>query len=72
MTKSGAASCIGSDMSIVGNVECKGTAQIFGRIEGELRASDLLISLVTIGEQPNATADSSWEETHLKQFMKYD
>jgi cytoskeletal protein CcmA (bactofilin family) len=42
-TKSGAASCIGSDMSIVGNVECKGTAQIFGRIEGELRASDLLI-----------------------------
>src|SRR5260370_10727712 len=43
-TKWGAASCIGSDMSIVGNVECKGTAQIFGRIEGELRASDLLIS----------------------------
>jgi cytoskeletal protein CcmA (bactofilin family) len=43
-TKSGAASCIGSEMSIVGNVECKGTAQIFGRIEGELRASDLLIS----------------------------
>ena len=43
-TKSGAASCVGSDMSIVGNVECKGTAQIFGRIEGELRASDLLIS----------------------------
>ena len=43
-TKSGAASCIGSDMSIVGNVECKGTAQIFGRIDGELRASDLVIS----------------------------
>jgi cytoskeletal protein CcmA (bactofilin family) len=43
-TKSGAASCVGSDMSIVGNVECKGTAQIFGRIEGGLRASDLLIS----------------------------
>jgi cytoskeletal protein CcmA (bactofilin family) len=43
-TKSGAASCIGSDMSIVGKVECKGTAQIFGRIEGELRASDLMIS----------------------------
>ena len=43
-TKPGAASCIGSEMSIVGNVECKGTAQIFGRIEGELRASDLLIS----------------------------
>src|SRR5499427_324255 len=37
-------SCIGSDMSIVGNIECNGPAQIFGRIEGELRASDLLIS----------------------------
>jgi cytoskeletal protein CcmA (bactofilin family) len=38
------ASCIGSDMSIVGNIECKGPAQVFGRIEGELRASDLQIS----------------------------
>ena len=42
-TKAGTASCIGSDMSIVGNIECKGPAQVFGRIEGELRASDLLI-----------------------------
>ena len=41
--KAGAGSCIGSGMSIVGNIECKGQAQIFGRIEGELRASDLLI-----------------------------
>jgi cytoskeletal protein CcmA (bactofilin family) len=41
--KSGPDSCIGSDMSIVGNVECNGPAQVFGRIEGELRASDLLI-----------------------------
>src|SRR5215831_2412046 len=40
-TKAGMASCIGSDMSIVGNIECKGPAQVFGRIEGELRASDL-------------------------------
>jgi cytoskeletal protein CcmA (bactofilin family) len=31
-------------MSIVGNIECEGPAQVFGRIEGELRASDLLIS----------------------------
>jgi cytoskeletal protein CcmA (bactofilin family) len=30
-------------MSVVGNVECNGPAQVFGRIEGELRASDLLI-----------------------------
>jgi cytoskeletal protein CcmA (bactofilin family) len=36
-------SCIGSDMSIVGNIECNGPAQVFGRIQGELRASDLLI-----------------------------
>ena len=43
-TKSGMASCIGSDMSIVGNIECKGPAQVFGRIEGEVRASDLQIS----------------------------
>src|SRR5215471_18542601 len=44
ITKAGTASCIGSDMSIVGNIECKGPAQVFGRIEGELRASDLLIN----------------------------
>src|SRR5262247_1031740 len=43
-TKTGTASCIGSDMSIVGNMECKGPAQVFGRIEGEVRASDLQIS----------------------------
>ena len=42
--KAGMASCIGSDMSIVGNIECKGPAQVLGRIEGELRASDLQIS----------------------------
>jgi cytoskeletal protein CcmA (bactofilin family) len=36
-------SCIGSGMSIVGNIQCNGPAQVFGRIEGELHASDLLI-----------------------------
>src|SRR5262247_3093904 len=36
-------SCIGSGMSIVGNIECNGPAQVFGQIKGELRASDLLI-----------------------------
>jgi len=30
-------------MAIVGNIECNGPAQVFGRIKGELRASDLLI-----------------------------
>jgi Polymer-forming cytoskeletal len=43
-TKPGTASCIGSDMSIVGNIACNGPVHIFGRIEGELRASDLLIN----------------------------
>src|SRR2546421_13121968 len=43
-TKAGTASCIGSDMSIVGKIDCNGPAQVFGRIEGELRTSDLLIS----------------------------
>ena len=42
--KAGTSSCIGSDMSIVGKIDCDGLAQVFGRIEGELRASDLLIS----------------------------
>src|ERR1700730_16533839 len=42
--KSREGSCIGSGMWIVGNIECKGQAQVFGRIEGELRGSDLLIS----------------------------
>jgi cytoskeletal protein CcmA (bactofilin family) len=42
--KAGTGSCIGSGMLIVGNIECKGQAQVFGRIEGELRASELLIS----------------------------
>jgi cytoskeletal protein CcmA (bactofilin family) len=41
--KAKTASCIGSDMSIVGNIACNGPAHVFGRIEGELRASDLLI-----------------------------
>src|SRR3989440_7512759 len=44
LPKAGTSSCIGFGMSIVGNIECKGQAQVFGRIEGELRASDLLIS----------------------------
>ena len=39
----GMGTCIGSGMSIVGNIECNGPAQVFGQIEGELRASDLLI-----------------------------
>jgi len=37
------ASCIGAGMSILGKIDCNGPAQVFGRIEGELRATDLLI-----------------------------
>src|SRR2546430_12073854 len=43
MTKAGTSSCIGSGMSIVGNIECNGPAQVFGRLKGEFRAPDLLI-----------------------------
>jgi cytoskeletal protein CcmA (bactofilin family) len=42
-TSAATRSCIGSGMSIVGNIECNGPAQVFGRIQGELRASDLVI-----------------------------
>ena len=42
-TNAATRSCIGSGMSIVGNIECNGPAQVFGRIKGELRASELLI-----------------------------
>jgi cytoskeletal protein CcmA (bactofilin family) len=31
-------------MSIVGKIDCNGPAQVFGRIEGEVRASELQIS----------------------------
>ena len=41
--KSARDSCIGAGMSIVGKIECNGPAQVFGRIEGELRASDLVV-----------------------------
>jgi cytoskeletal protein CcmA (bactofilin family) len=36
-------SSIGSSMSIVGQVVCTGQARVFGRVEGELRVSDLLL-----------------------------
>jgi len=42
-TKSGPDSCIGSGMSVIGKIECDGPAQVFGRVEGELRASDLMV-----------------------------
>src|SRR5262245_8003577 len=41
--KGATGSCIGSGVLIVGSVECNGPFQVFGRIEGDLRALDLLI-----------------------------
>lgn len=36
-------STLGPGMAIVGKIDCQGTLQIFGRIEGELRATNVLI-----------------------------
>jgi cytoskeletal protein CcmA (bactofilin family) len=36
-------SSIGSSMSIVGQIVCTGQARVYGRVEGELRVSDLLL-----------------------------
>ena len=56
--KTGRDSCIGSGMSIVGKIECNGPAQVFGRIEGELRASDLLV-----GDRRNRSMAASLRRT---------
>ena len=36
-------STLGPGMAIIGKIDCQGTLHIFGRIEGELRASNVLI-----------------------------
>jgi len=38
-----AISTLGPGMTIVGKIDCQGTLHIFGRIEGELRATNVLI-----------------------------
>src|SRR5256885_14235670 len=38
-----AISTLGPGMAIVGKIDCEGTLHIFGRIEGELRATNVLI-----------------------------
>jgi cytoskeletal protein CcmA (bactofilin family) len=43
VAKPDALSSIGPTMSVVGQVVCTGQARVFGRVEGELRVSDLLI-----------------------------
>jgi cytoskeletal protein CcmA (bactofilin family) len=36
-------STLGPSMAIIGKIDCQGTLHIFGRIEGELRATNVLI-----------------------------
>jgi cytoskeletal protein CcmA (bactofilin family) len=43
VSKPATPSSIGSEMSVVGTIECRGPAHVFGRVDGELRASELLI-----------------------------
>ena len=38
-----AVSTLGPGMAIIGKIDCQGTLHIFGRIEGELRATNVLI-----------------------------
>lgn len=38
-----AASCIGSHMTVVGRIACKGPAHVYGHIAGELTAADILV-----------------------------
>jgi cytoskeletal protein CcmA (bactofilin family) len=38
-----AISTLGPGMAIIGKIDCQGTLHIFGRIEGELRATNVLI-----------------------------
>jgi len=37
------ASCIGHDMAVIGKVVCASRMQIFGRVEGDVQAGELLI-----------------------------
>ena len=73
-TKAGTASCIGSDMSIVGNVECKGPAQVFGRIEGEKVLRETGVWLWVVGLNPEVLAvvrRSSLGETLGRERMHF-
>src|SRR5260370_3100864 len=77
-SKAGTDSCIGSGMSIVGKIECTGPAQIFGRIEGELRSeqhtSDLqshfnLVCLLLL-EKNNAPAKVATRAVRINLYVR--
>jgi cytoskeletal protein CcmA (bactofilin family) len=69
MTKSApkpeAISSIGAGMSIVGQVVCTGQARVFGRVEGELRVSDLLL-----GEGAQVEGDVIAQEVTVRGHVK--
>jgi cytoskeletal protein CcmA (bactofilin family) len=58
-------SSIGSGMSIVGQVVCTGQAKVFGRVEGELRVSDLLL-----GEGSQVEGDVVAQEVTVRGHVK--
>jgi len=58
-------SSIGAGMSIVGQVVCTGQARIFGRVEGELRVSDLLL-----GDSAQVEGDVIAQEVTVRGHVK--
>jgi cytoskeletal protein CcmA (bactofilin family) len=58
-------SSIGSGMSIAGQVVCTGQARVFGRVEGELRVSDLLL-----GEGAHVEGDVIAQEVTVRGYVK--
>ena len=63
VAKPEAVSNIGSSMSIAGQVVCTGEARVFGRVEGELRASELLLGS---GSQVEGIAQEVTVRGHVK------
>jgi cytoskeletal protein CcmA (bactofilin family) len=58
-------SSIGAGMSIVGKVVCTGQARVFGRVEGELHVSDLLL-----GESSQIEGDVVAQEVIVRGHVK--
>jgi cytoskeletal protein CcmA (bactofilin family) len=56
---------IGAGTSIVGNITCDGPAQFYGRIEGEVRGSELLI-----GEGANVVGNVVAQEVTIRGRVK--
>jgi cytoskeletal protein CcmA (bactofilin family) len=64
-TKPETLSSIGAGMSIAGQVVCTGQARVFGRVEGELRVSDLLL-----GEGAHVEGDVIAQEVTVRGYVK--